>query len=384
MGDHAPAGPGHRRQHRLGIERLQGRDVDHRRLDPLAGQEIGGLEGLPEQGTPAHERQVAALAHDEAAVERQGLAVVLERLLRRPVDPLGLEEDDGIRVADRREQQAVGGARRGRDDDADARDVGVERLGALGVVLGRFDAAAVGCAQHDRARQPAAGPVAQPPGMAHQLVDRGYMNPSNWNSTTGRKRCAPSPTARPAAGPRTPGVEHPGRAEAGEQAVGGAEHAAVPADILAQHQDARVLLHRPGEAMRIASTRLTSLMAAPRHERRALPGHRLGQLGEDVVDDVGGRRRRCREIGSTAASISAAHGPSSSALVHQPRSVRKLRIRRSARPSSARSPRRRRGSGGHRRRWCGRRGDRSAPRPARARSRGGHGPAPARARPARR
>jgi hypothetical protein len=37
-----------------------------------AGQQIGGLERIAEQGAPAHQRQVTALAHDEAAVERQG------------------------------------------------------------------------------------------------------------------------------------------------------------------------------------------------------------------------------------------------------------------------------------------------------------------------
>ena len=112
MDDHAAAGPRDRGQDGLAIERLQGRDVDHRRLDPLAGQRIGGRERLADQGAPGHQRQVAALAQDEAAVERQGLAVVRDRLLERAVDPRGLEEDDRIRVADRRQQQAVGGAAR--------------------------------------------------------------------------------------------------------------------------------------------------------------------------------------------------------------------------------------------------------------------------------
>ena len=31
--------------------------------------------------------------------------------------------------------------------------------------------------------------------------------------------------------------------------------------------------------------------------RGALPGHGLGQLGEDMVDDVGRRCGRCRQIG---------------------------------------------------------------------------------------
>ena len=71
-------------------------------------QRIGGREGLLDQGAPGHERDVAALAHDEAAVERQGLAVVVDVLLDRAVDPRGLEEDDRVGIADRGEQQAVG------------------------------------------------------------------------------------------------------------------------------------------------------------------------------------------------------------------------------------------------------------------------------------
>ncbi len=126
--------------------------------------------------------------------------------------------------------------------------MGVVRLGALGVVLGRLDAAAIGRAQHDRARQPPAGPVAQPPGMAHQLVDRGIHEALelelDHRPETLRAE-ADGETGEQGLGHRS--IEHPGRAEAGEQSVGSAKHAAVPADILAQHQDARVLLHRPGE-----------------------------------------------------------------------------------------------------------------------------------------
>ena len=75
----------------------------------------------------------------------------------------------------------------------------------------------------------------------------GYMKPSNWISATGRKPLraeADGETGEQGLGQRR--VEHPGGAEAGEQAVGGAEHAAVQADILAQHQDARVLRPSPG------------------------------------------------------------------------------------------------------------------------------------------
>ena len=84
--------------------------------------------------------------------------------------------------------------------------------------------------------------------MAHQLVDRGVHEPLelelDHRPETLRAE-ADGETGEQGLGQRS--VEHPGGAEAGEQAVGGAEHAAVQADILAQHQDARVLLHRPGE-----------------------------------------------------------------------------------------------------------------------------------------
>ena len=85
-------------------------------------------------------------------------------------------------------------------------------------------------------------------GMVHQLVDRGVdeaLELELGDRPEALRGQADGETGD--AGPRRAACRTRLGAEAGEQAVGGAEHAAVPADILAQHQDARVLLHRPGE-----------------------------------------------------------------------------------------------------------------------------------------
>ena len=74
------------------------------------------------------------------------------------------------------------------------------------------------------------------------------MKPVNWISATGRKPCAASPTDTPGDsrfGERR--VEDAIRAEAVEQPVGRAEHAAVGTDILADDEHRGVVGHRSGE-----------------------------------------------------------------------------------------------------------------------------------------
>ena len=74
------------------------------------------------------------------------------------------------------------------------------------------------------------------------------MKPMNWISATGSQPGGGHADGDPAdreLGERR--IDHPLLAEFLQQALGRAEHAAVGADVLAEHHDALVLAHRPGE-----------------------------------------------------------------------------------------------------------------------------------------
>ena len=78
-------------------------------------------------------------------------------LAEGPVGVLGLHEDHGVGVADRREQQGPRVARPAGRDDLRARQVGVGGLAALAVVLQGAHAAAEGHADHQRHGELAVG-----------------------------------------------------------------------------------------------------------------------------------------------------------------------------------------------------------------------------------
>ena len=101
-----------RLQDRGHVQRLQRRDIDHLGLDAVGRQGIGSGNRLLNHRPPGDERQVRALAQHETGVERRRLTVVFHRLLERPIDPLGLQEDHRIGIADRRQEQTVGASRR--------------------------------------------------------------------------------------------------------------------------------------------------------------------------------------------------------------------------------------------------------------------------------
>ena len=75
--------------------------------------------------------------------QRHGAAIVGHLLPARPVETGRLQEDHRIGIADGRQQQAVGAPRRGGHDDAQAREVGEQRLRALRMMLDGADAAEV-------------------------------------------------------------------------------------------------------------------------------------------------------------------------------------------------------------------------------------------------
>ena len=182
-------------------------------------------------------------------VERQGLAVVLDLLARRAVEPRRFEEDDRVRVADRREKQAIGARRRGWDHHPQTRNVDEHRLRALGMVLDRTDPGAIRRAHHHRAGQPATGARAQPRRVVHQLidcrVDKARELDFRYRAETLRGE-ADRHACNDALGERC--VEHAIGSEAVEQPLGCAKDAAFRTDVLAKDENRRVVGHRAGES----------------------------------------------------------------------------------------------------------------------------------------
>ncbi len=78
----------------------------------MLGEIVRRGERFVHHRAPRHERDVGALARGVALIERRSLAVVRHFLLDQAVEPCRLQKHDGIGVAYRGQQQAVGAARR--------------------------------------------------------------------------------------------------------------------------------------------------------------------------------------------------------------------------------------------------------------------------------
>ncbi len=182
--------------------------------------------------------------------ERDHVLAVGHLAAKRPVVELRLEDDDGIGVADRGCEEALGVGRRGRDHDLDPRRVHVVGLGRVVVELRRAHAAAVRHADRDGELHAAAGAPAVAPDVGDQLVEAGV-----------RERVVLHLADRPPARHAEPdrGTEDPGLrerrvhaavgAEAVAQAGGRAEDAACTAHVLAHDHDVRVALELDMEAV---------------------------------------------------------------------------------------------------------------------------------------
>src|SRR4051812_19323801 len=278
--DDAAAGLLDRFEDRVVVDRLERCQIDHFGEMAIAGELIGRLERFVEHRAPSHEGYIGAFAGDERLVERQRLAVVLDLFLEPAVEPRWLEEHHRIRIGDRREQQAVSLCGRGGIDDADAGDVGEHRLGALGVVLGRMDARAAGRAQHHRATQPSLRPMPQASGVVQDLVDRRIGEARELDF--GHRPQALGGHADRHAGDQPLGERRVGDAlgtEALLQPGGGAEYAAVDADVLAQHDDAIVVLHGPRERQVDRLNQRDARHRAPLAASTRQPATRIGAGG---------------------------------------------------------------------------------------------------------
>ncbi len=122
--DHQPAGLGHRRKI---VSMSIGLKVARSMTSALMPRpvEFGGrAQRFEGHCAPRHDGHIAALAQDEAGIERQRLAVIAHFLAHRAIQPHRLEEHHGVGIADCRQQQPIGARRRGRAHDANSRECG--------------------------------------------------------------------------------------------------------------------------------------------------------------------------------------------------------------------------------------------------------------------
>ncbi len=136
VGDQEAAGLVHRVEDRSQVERCDRPEVDHLDGDAFTLQGLGGGERLV--GHPRHrdDCDVGARTHHGGPANREDVSGWRLRALHAVEQPV-LDEDDGVRVADRGAQESVGVCRCRRHDHAQARDVGEQGLEALRVLTSR-------------------------------------------------------------------------------------------------------------------------------------------------------------------------------------------------------------------------------------------------------
>ena len=166
--------------------------------------------------------------------------------VERPVvEPLRFEEDHRVVVLDRGDQQSLGVVRVRDDDGLQPGHVGEQRLRALAVRLAAVDASAGRHPDDERRREVAGRAVPQAGGFRHDLVVGGIHVVGELDLDA-----RPQPVRRHAdrgaddARLVDRGVEAAVLAEPLLQPLRAAEHAAEVADVLAEHDDAVVTLHR--------------------------------------------------------------------------------------------------------------------------------------------
>ena len=232
------------------------------------------------------DREVRALARDPRLAERDDVLAVGHVFLRRAVVELRLEDDDRVRVADRRGEQTLRVGGRRRDRDLHARRVDVVRLRRVVVQLGRAHAAAVRHPDRERERHRPARPPAVAADVVDELVERRVA-----------ERVVLHLADRPPAGHAQAdgGAEDPGLgerrvdaaigAEALLQPCGRAEDAAELADVLAHdHAPTRRAPSRRG------ARRSRPRRGSARSRRRGSSGARRGRAPATAA----GRRTRAR------------------------------------------------------------------------------------------
>lgn len=192
----------------------------------------------------AHDGEVGAFADGASLADRQGVLVLGNFLADRAVDALWLEEQHGIRIAQRGNQQTLRVVRRARHHDLESRRVRVDRFGRIAVQFRSVNAAADGNADRHRDGERAAGASAHARGVRADLVV-GRPEESLELNLGHRMQSAHRHADREADDSRLRErrVEHAVAAESLLQTLGHTEDAAIDADILAEKHDVVILLH---------------------------------------------------------------------------------------------------------------------------------------------
>ncbi len=246
MNDDETAGFRDRFENGVVVDRRQRGHIDDFAADAATFELLRRAQRLDRHGSPRDERDVGSFAQPEADVERQSLAVVGDFLLDQPVQADGLEKHHGVRVADRREQQPVRAGRRRRTHHAQPRMMSEQGFQALGVVLRGVNTAAVRHAHHERAGEAPARAVAHAGHVIADLIQGGIQESHELNLRD-RPQALGGHAYRHAGdhalGQRS--VLHTVLAELLLKACGGAEHAAVHANVLSEHHHGWIAGHFP-------------------------------------------------------------------------------------------------------------------------------------------
>src|SRR5882672_11319880 len=244
--DHEAAGLRHRGQNGLAVDRTQGREIDHFGADALRVELRRGAQRLLRHGAPGHDGDIVARAQHEAAVQGQRLSIVGHVLTHRAVQSDGFQEHYWIRIADRGQQQSVSAGRRGGAHHADSRNVTEQRFHAFRVMFGSVDPPTVRRTNHHQTEKTTTSPITHARHVIDDLVESRIEEAHELDlghRFQAVRRHADGHARDHGLGERR--VLDAVRAEPRLQARGRAEHAAIGADILTDHDDGVVMLHLP-------------------------------------------------------------------------------------------------------------------------------------------
>jgi hypothetical protein len=167
--DRSMRAPDRREERRL-VQRPQRAQVDDVGLDALAGERLGGLEGLPQRAA------VGFAGHASAGPAHRGprdvdRAGVVRQLALHGVQRAVLEDEHRVGVLQRGPEHPPRVAQRCRGEHLDAGDVGVPALEAVRVLRRELAACSGGHADDERDIELAAGHVQQRRRVVEDLVE---------------------------------------------------------------------------------------------------------------------------------------------------------------------------------------------------------------------
>ncbi len=169
--DHHPMGLGRRCQNSGLVQWTQAAQVDHLSLDPVGRELIGRAHRLVKAGAVGQYRHIRAHAMDASLINRRCL-----RLGGHPavqvVEHHVLEDQDRIRIGQRRGEHVARILHRRRGQHLEAGNVGIPAFQAVGMLGGELLARAGGHADHDGHAELPARHVPQGSGVVHDLVQR--------------------------------------------------------------------------------------------------------------------------------------------------------------------------------------------------------------------